>query len=109
MKKKTLNPVWNEVLGFEGFTRDKLMKRSVLFTVFDHDRIGRDEEIGELKLVLVPEHLQHEAVPFVKKLLPCKVERFNNSTRFFISNSFISITGLKMAYSETKISENIEN
>ena len=41
--KKTLNPVWNEIFTFEGFTREVLTKRTVFLQVyFRYIREGSD-------------------------------------------------------------------
>ena len=45
---KNLNPVWNE--KFTVFTHDLTIP--LYFNVYDHDRIGRDEEMGSTKLDL---------------------------------------------------------
>ncbi len=72
VKRKTLNPTWNEVFTFEGFPFQKLTTRSVYLQVLDYDRFSRNDPIGEIVLQLSELHLQEEPVPFEKKLLPCR-------------------------------------
>lgn len=72
VKRKKLNPVWNEVFTFEGFPHQKLVQRTLYLQVLDYDRFSRNDPIGEIELPLQDVHLQAEPVPFVKKLNPCK-------------------------------------
>ncbi|XP_057314899.1 synaptotagmin-7-like [Hydractinia symbiolongicarpus] len=72
VKRKRLNPVWNEVFTFEGFPHQKLVQRTLYLQVLDYDRFSRNDPIGEIELPLADVHLQSEPVPFVKKLNPCK-------------------------------------
>lgn len=72
VKRKKLNPVWNEVFTFEGFPHQKLIQRILYLQVLDYDRFSRNDPIGEIELPLSEVHLQAEPVPFVKKLNPCK-------------------------------------
>lgn len=72
VKRKKLNPVWNEVFTFEGFPHQKLVQRILYLQVLDYDRFSRNDPIGEIELPLSEVHLQSEPVPFVKKLNPCK-------------------------------------
>lgn len=72
VKRKKLNPVWNEVFTFEGFPHQKLVQRTLYLQVLDYDRFSRNDPIGEIELPLAEVHLQSEPVPFVKKLNPCK-------------------------------------
>lgn len=72
VKRKKLNPVWNEVFTFEGFPHQKLVQRTLYLQVLDYDRFSRNDPIGEIELSLQDVHLQSEPVPFVKKLNPCK-------------------------------------
>ena len=72
VKRKKLNPVWNEVFTFEGFPHQKLVQRILYLQILDYDRFSRNDPIGEIELPLSDVHLQSEPVPFVKKLNPCK-------------------------------------
>ena len=72
VRKRKLNPVWNEVLCFEGYPFYKLQQRTLYLKVYDHDTLSRDDKIGEVKLPLSDVYLLPEPVPFVKKLQPCK-------------------------------------
>lgn len=72
VKRKMLNPVWNEVFTFEGFPQQKLLQRTLYLQVLDYDRFSRNDPIGEVELPLLDLPLQSEPVPFVKKLSPCK-------------------------------------
>ena len=72
VKRKKLNPIWNEVFTFEGFPYQKLLQRSVYLQVLDYDRFSRNDPIGEIEVALSDIELQSEPVPFVKKLKPCK-------------------------------------
>ena len=72
VKRKNLNPIWNEAFTFEGFPYQKLMQRTLYLQVLDYDRFSRNDAIGEVELNLADVHLQQEPVPFVKDLKPCK-------------------------------------
>ena len=72
VKRKKLNPIWNEVFTFEGFPHQKLIQRTLYLQVLDYDRFSRNDPIGEIELNLGDIVLQSDPVPFVKKLNPCK-------------------------------------
>ncbi|XP_065071613.1 synaptotagmin-7-like isoform X2 [Rhopilema esculentum] len=72
VKRKNLNPVWNEAFTFEGFPHQKLMQRTLYLQVLDYDRFSRNDPIGEVELNLADVHLQAEPVPYVKELKPCR-------------------------------------
>ena len=48
IKRRTLNPRWNETFYFEGFALSKLQTRVLHLHVFDYDRFSRDDSIGEI-------------------------------------------------------------
>lgn len=52
IKRRTLNPRWNETFYFEGFPVQKLQSRILHLHVFDYDRFSRDDSIGEVFLPL---------------------------------------------------------
>ncbi|XP_070503284.1 synaptotagmin-7 isoform X2 [Chironomus tepperi] len=52
IKRRTLNPRWNETFYFEGFPIQKLQSRILHLHVFDYDRFSRDDSIGEVFLPL---------------------------------------------------------
>lgn len=52
IKRRTLNPRWNETFYFEGFPIQKLNTRVLHLHVFDYDRFSRDDSIGEVFLPL---------------------------------------------------------
>ncbi|KAL4083367.1 hypothetical protein QTP88_028691 [Uroleucon formosanum] len=52
VKRRTLNPRWNETLYFQGFTMQKLHNRTLHLHVFDYDRFSRDDSIGETYIEL---------------------------------------------------------
>ena len=72
VKRKMINPVWNEVFTFEGIPQDKLVARTLHLQVIDHDRFSRNDPLGETELPLADVHLQSEPLPFCRKLNPCK-------------------------------------
>ncbi len=79
VKRKNLNPTWNEAFTFEGFPFQKLTNRSIYMQVLDYDRFSRNDPIGEIEISLADLHLQEEPVSFVKKLLPCKRSPVSNN------------------------------
>jgi len=52
IKRRTLNPTWNETFYFEGFPINKLQSRVLHLHVYDYDRFSRDDSIGEFHLPL---------------------------------------------------------
>eukprot|EP00794_Sanderia_malayensis_P012646 gene12646-13945_t len=72
VKRKTLNPKWNEIFIFEGTLIEKLSQKRLYMQVLDYDRFSRNDPIGEIELALGDLHLHEEDVLFEKKLLPCK-------------------------------------
>ncbi|XP_059080048.1 synaptotagmin-7-like isoform X2 [Tigriopus californicus] len=52
IKRRTLNPRWNETFYFEGFPINKLQARVLHLHCYDYDRFSRDDSIGEIHLPL---------------------------------------------------------
>jgi len=52
IKRRTLNPRWNETFYFEGFPINKLQSRVLHLHCYDYDRFSRDDSIGEIHLPL---------------------------------------------------------
>ncbi|XP_078729855.1 rabphilin-3A-like [Lampetra fluviatilis] len=50
--KHTLNPEWNERLTYHGITDEDILKKTLQVSVFDQDRIGHNEFIGETRVAL---------------------------------------------------------
>lgn len=74
MKRKTLNPRWNEIFLFEGFPYEKLKVRVLYLEVLDFDRFSRDDPIGEIALPLADVDLTEEQ-GFWRDLQPCALAR----------------------------------
>lgn len=72
VKRKNLNPVWNEVFTFEGFPHNKLIARSLYLEVLDYDRFSRNDPIGQIEIPLADVDLGPMALTFCKELQPCK-------------------------------------
>lgn len=72
IKRKNLNPVWNELFTFEGFPHNKLMGRTLYLQVLDYDRFSRNDPIGEVEIPLEDVELGPMAVNYAKNLQPCK-------------------------------------
>ncbi|XP_013416728.1 synaptotagmin-7 isoform X2 [Lingula anatina] len=51
IRKRSLNPHWNEIFCFEGFPYNKVESKLLMLQVIDFDRFSRDDVIGE---VIVP-------------------------------------------------------
>ncbi|EDO43704.1 predicted protein, partial [Nematostella vectensis] len=75
VKRKNLNPVWNEVFTFEGFPHNKLMGKTLYMQVLDYDRFSRNDPIGEVEIPLENIDLGPVTLTFTKDLLPCKKDR----------------------------------
>jgi len=52
VKKKTINPVWNQSVVFDGVSVEKLHTSVLSLHVFDYDRFSMDDSIGETQLAL---------------------------------------------------------
>ncbi|CAK9298559.1 unnamed protein product [Gordionus sp. m RMFG-2023] len=69
VKKKCLNPIWNETFLYEGFPYHKLQNRILNLQVFDYDRFSKDDPIGEIFLPLNEVDLS-QFPHYWKKLIP---------------------------------------
>ncbi|XP_035690776.1 rabphilin-3A-like isoform X2 [Branchiostoma floridae] len=61
---KTLNPIFNETLTYYGMRDDDILRKTLRLTVFDEDRFGHNEFIGETRVQL-------------KRLKPNQTRQFN--------------------------------
>ncbi|XP_076444994.1 synaptotagmin-7-like isoform X2 [Babylonia areolata] len=74
VKKRNLNPHWNECFLFEGWPHNKLLEKTLYLQVIDYDRFSRDDPIGETYLPLNEIDLSQSPVSW-KYLQPCKDTR----------------------------------
>ncbi|XP_067301251.1 synaptotagmin-7b isoform X2 [Pseudorasbora parva] len=70
VKRKNLNPHWNETFLFEGFPFEKVVQRTLYLQVLDYDRFSRNDPIGEVSIPLNKIELAHMQT-FWKELKPC--------------------------------------
>ncbi|XP_029284371.1 synaptotagmin-7b [Cottoperca gobio] len=70
VKRKNLNPHWNETFLFEGFPYDKVVQRTLYLQVLDYDRFSRNDPIGEVSIPLNKLDLANMQT-FWKELTPC--------------------------------------
>ncbi|KAM3876583.1 synaptotagmin-7b [Diretmus argenteus] len=70
VKRKNLNPHWNETFLFEGFPYDKVVQRTLYLQVLDYDRFSRNDPIGEVNIPLNKLDLANMQT-FWKELKPC--------------------------------------
>nr|CAD7586616.1 unnamed protein product [Timema genevievae] len=97
IKRRTLNPRWNETFYFEGFPIQKLQSRVLHLHVFDYDRFSRDDSIGEVFLPLCQVDLS-EKPSFWKALKPPAKDKCGElltSLCYHPSNSVLTLTCLK--------------
>ncbi|XP_061381658.1 synaptotagmin-7 isoform X2 [Danaus plexippus] len=97
IKRRTLNPRWNETFYFEGFPIQKLQSRVLHLHVFDYDRFSRDDSIGEVFLPLCQVDLS-EKPSFWKSLKPPAKDKCGElltSLCYHPSNSVLTLTLLK--------------
>ncbi|KAL2712559.1 synaptotagmin-7 isoform X9 [Vespula squamosa] len=97
IKRRTLNPKWNETLYFEGFPIQKLQSRILHLHVFDYDRFSRDDSIGEIFLPLCQVDLS-EKPSFWKALKPPAKDKCGEllcSLSYHPSNSVLTLALLK--------------
>ncbi|CAB0030239.1 unnamed protein product [Trichogramma brassicae] len=97
IKRRTLNPRWNETFYFEGFPIQKLQSRVLHLHVFDYDRFSRDDSIGEMFLPLCQVDLS-EKPSFWKALKPPAKDKCGEllcSLCYHPSNSVLTLTLLK--------------
>nr|KAG5698270.1 hypothetical protein BaRGS_024077 [Batillaria attramentaria] len=74
VKKRNLNPHWNECFLFEGWPHNKLLEKTLYLQVIDYDRFSRDDPIGETYIPLNEMDLSQAPVVW-KFLQPCKDTR----------------------------------
>jgi len=60
VKRKTLNPHWNERFMFQGLSIDKIKHRVLSLQVYDYDRFSRNDPIGDVFLPLKDLQLNQE-------------------------------------------------
>ncbi|XP_078047851.1 synaptotagmin 7 isoform X8 [Augochlora pura] len=97
IKRRTLNPRWNETFYFEGFPIQKLQSRVLHLHVFDYDRFSRDDSIGEIFLPLCQVDFS-EKPSFWKALKPPAKDKCGEllcSLCYHPSNSVLTLTLLK--------------
>uniref|UniRef100_A0A8C3HWS4 Synaptotagmin-7 n=1 Tax=Chrysemys picta bellii TaxID=8478 RepID=A0A8C3HWS4_CHRPI len=70
VKRKNLNPHWNETFLFEGFPYEKVVQRVLYLQVLDYDRFSRNDPIGEVSIPLNKLDLT-QMQTFWKELKPC--------------------------------------
>ncbi|XP_049748119.1 synaptotagmin-7 isoform X5 [Elephas maximus indicus] len=70
VKRKNLNPHWNETFLFEGFPYEKVVQRILYLQVLDYDRFSRNDPIGEVSIPLNKIDLT-QMQTFWKDLKPC--------------------------------------
>ncbi|XP_053252896.1 synaptotagmin-7 isoform X2 [Podarcis raffonei] len=70
VKRKNLNPHWNETFLFEGFPYEKVVQRVLYLQVLDYDRFSRNDPIGEVSIPLNKVDLT-QMQTFWKELKPC--------------------------------------
>nr|XP_033783977.1 synaptotagmin-7 isoform X6 [Geotrypetes seraphini] len=70
VKRKNLNPHWNETFLFEGFPYEKVVQRVLYLQVLDYDRFSRNDPIGEVSVPLNKVDLT-QMQTFWKELKPC--------------------------------------
>eukprot|EP00057_Strongylocentrotus_purpuratus_P029456 XP_011683930.1 PREDICTED: synaptotagmin-7 isoform X4 [Strongylocentrotus purpuratus] len=71
VKRKNLNPIWNESFHFEGYPYSKIQERVLHLQVLDYDRFSRNDPIGEINLPLAEIDLTHEKL-YWRSLTPSK-------------------------------------
>ncbi|CAD5113663.1 DgyrCDS2824 [Dimorphilus gyrociliatus] len=71
IKRRNLNPIWNETFAFEGFPFQKIQNRILYMQVLDYDRFSRDDPIGEVAIPLSDVNLTEHQTMW-KNLQPCK-------------------------------------
>ncbi|CAH1799974.1 unnamed protein product, partial [Owenia fusiformis] len=71
VKRKCLNPRWNEIFLFEGYPHSKLENRALYLQVLDYDRFSRDDPIGELIIPIGEIPNIGQAPTFNLPLQPC--------------------------------------
>ncbi|XP_016906285.1 synaptotagmin-7 isoform X2 [Apis cerana] len=97
IKRRTLNPRWNETFYFEGFPIQKLQSRVLHLHVFDYDRFSRDDSIGEMFLPLCQVDFSDKP-SFWKALKPPAKDKCGEllcSLCYHPSNSILTLTLLK--------------
>ncbi|TTF26770.1 Synaptotagmin-7 [Bagarius yarrelli] len=70
VKRKNLNPHWNETFLFEGFPYEKVVQRTLYLQVLDYDRFSRNDPIGEVSVPLNKINLA-QMETFWKELKQC--------------------------------------
>jgi len=97
IKRRTLNPRWNETFYFEGFPVSKLQARVLHLHVYDYDRFSRDDSIGEVHLPLC--QVDFSSKPqFWRSLHPPVKEKLGEllvSLSYYPSNNTLNIAVLK--------------
>ncbi|XP_022112013.1 synaptotagmin-7-like isoform X2 [Acanthaster planci] len=91
VKRKKLNPVWNETFLFEGFPYNKLQERVLHLEVLDYDRFSRNDPIGELNIPLAEIDLTQEQT--VNKTLTPSSKSYGKLGKILVSLCFAPTAG----------------
>ncbi|KAK2712296.1 hypothetical protein QYM36_011104 [Artemia franciscana] len=97
IKRRTLNPKWNETFYFEGFPIQKLQTRVLHLHVFDYDRFSKDDSIGEVFVPLCQIDLTSKPV-YWRALKPppkYKCGEVLISLCYHPANSLLTLTAIK--------------
>ena len=99
IKRKNLNPTWNEVFRFEGFTHNKLLSRTLYLQVLDYDRFSRNDPIGEIEIPLSDIDLGPMTLTFCKVLQPCKRQVWFQCSKLFLLFAYKNCCFVQPKYS----------
>jgi len=91
VRRKTLNPQWNESLVFQNYPYEKISQRVLYLQMMDWDRFSRNDPIGEVFVQLNRVHLSSEAQTFTEAIAPCTASQKRG--QLLISLMYVPLEG----------------
>lgn len=106
IRKKNLNPRWNEVFAFEDYPFEKIIANTLFLQVLDYDRFSKDDPIGEVCIPMSDFDLSNGQTLW-KNLQPSEEAKGKLGDLFLSlcydsANSTIRVTVVKAAHLKAK-------
>ncbi|XP_014681506.1 PREDICTED: synaptotagmin-7-like [Priapulus caudatus] len=92
VKRRCLNPYWNETFCFEGFPYQKVQSRILNLQVYDYDKFSRNDPIGEVFVPLCEVNMT-DGCTLWKSLQPIQKSRDEDRRRYYVFGYAYGVLG----------------